>query len=113
MSRALQNCAALLKREVRHDDVVSRYGGDEFCIWLWELRDEFIVRGIAERLVQTFRDEAEYTISMGVSFFAKGDAYEDVIKRADRALYFAKENGRNQFAFLPEHEQDAQGCGTV
>ena len=111
--RALQNCAALLKREVRHDDVVSRYGGDEFCIWLWELRDEFIVRGIAERLVQTFRDEAEYTISMGVSFFAKGDAYEDVIKRADRALYFAKENGRNQFAFLPEHEQDAQGCGTV
>lgn len=113
--RALQNAAALLKREVRHDDVVSRYGGDEFCIWLWELHDEFIVRGIAERLVQTFRDEAEYTISMGVSFFAEGDTYEEVIKRADRALYYAKENGRNQFVFLPESERqnDAEKSGTA
>lgn len=111
--RALQYAASLLKQEVRHDDVVSRYGGDEFCIWLWELRDEFIVRGIAERLVQTFRDEAEFTISMGVSFFAKGDVYEEVIRRADRALYFAKENGRNQFALLPEDEKEAGQERTV
>ena len=63
--------------------------------------------------MNSFRDEAEFTISMGVSFFAKGDLYEEVIRRADRALYFAKENGRNQFALLPEDEKEAGQERTV
>lgn len=102
--RALQKTAAILKQEVRREDVVSRYGGDEFCIWLWRLKDEYVARNIAERIVNAFRNEGEFTISMGVAFFSRGDSYEKVIKKADQALYRAKENGRNQFVILPKSD---------
>jgi len=103
---ALQITAHSLKAALRSADVASRYGGEEFCILLPQTPiNEAVV--IAERIRQKVAS-TEYphgksqplglvTISVGVSTFARHiDTAERVISAADRALYNAKNLGKNR-----------------
>jgi diguanylate cyclase (GGDEF)-like protein len=99
----LANLAAILKRSVRNVDFVARYGGEEFVVVLVETPAEAALQ-IAERiraLVETPRLGAankliSVTVSLGVTDSRDGDARpEDVLARADRAMYEAKHAGRN------------------
>ncbi len=100
--------AALLKTVVcRPGDTISRYGGEEFAILLPETGMEGAEK-VAEMLVQrvagetiTFNGVAiPVTISIGLAVFNCGAPDADVqsfIERADKALYHAKESGRNRY----------------
>lgn len=101
----LRQVAQTLKRNVRATDIVCRYGGEEMSIILPNTAEEeaySTAQKICERVAQhkfklTNGTETNVTISLGVSTFPKdGDTAESMISTADKRLYDAKNNGRNQ-----------------
>lgn len=102
----LKTFAQVLERQVRHDDLVSRFGGEEFVVVLPGL-EQAAARQLAERL----RGEVErtpfrlglsaplhVTVSIGVSTLASDhdQPLDQALKLADDALYQAKRSGRNR-----------------
>jgi diguanylate cyclase (GGDEF)-like protein len=88
--------AKILLREVRRADYVFRYGGEEFLVLLPETGPER-AQEAAERLRKTVEAEAGVTISLGVAHLEESPSKpEQLIAHADRALYRAKQNGRNR-----------------
>jgi diguanylate cyclase (GGDEF)-like protein len=98
----LKRVATLLDDGVRTTDSVARWGGEEFLILLrrTDLKD---ASALAERLRESLSDHlfpqvGKVTASFGVSSPGPGDDLHAVVDRADRALYEAKESGRNRSA---------------
>ncbi len=87
----------------RKTDFVARYGGEEFCVLLPGANLE-LCRRLGDRLLETVRREPFHyqkisiaaTVSIGVAELVPGEAVSMWLLRADRALYQAKETGRNQ-----------------
>ena len=96
--RVLIETGAILKKCLRNTDIVSRYGGDEFCIWVYGDVDSTVLVNIANRILGEYRQAGSVSVSIGIAAAKQGDTdYQTVIKRADQALYKAKRQGRNQF----------------
>lgn len=89
----------LLQHNIRDHDVGARWGGEELAIYLPSVTLEAGIR-IAERLKDKVRDISNpgVTISVGVSHWEKGrsDSVKEVVKRADEALYSAKNSGKDR-----------------
>lgn len=101
--QALKQFAAWLKNGVRRVDTVGRYGGEEFVIVLVDCGPARALK-VADKLrreaarrsqIPPFQELGGFTVSMGVSSLMNGDSAQDLIQRADQALYAAKEKGRN------------------
>ena len=101
----LREVAQTLKRNVRSTDIVCRYGGEEMSIILPNTSKEEalatahkICSRVAEKKFRLYGGrETGVTISLGVATFpADGETAVDVIETADKRLYLAKNNGRNQ-----------------
>ncbi len=101
----LRQVAQVLKKNVRTSDIVCRYGGEEMSIILPNTNNkeartnaERICKAVAEKPFKlNATDESHVTISLGVATFpADGEIPEVLIETADKGLYRAKENGRNQ-----------------
>ncbi|MFJ7313233.1 putative bifunctional diguanylate cyclase/phosphodiesterase [Pseudomonas sp. NPDC098747] len=97
-----------IKSSVRsHEDVVARFGGDEFCI-LISLRDREEARNMAQRIMTKMKEPIELagrrmvmTTSIGISLFPEdGSTCEELLKHADLALYQSKGAGRNGLHFF-------------
>jgi diguanylate cyclase (GGDEF)-like protein len=105
--RLLKTIAACFRDALREMDLVSRYGGEEFVILLVETGLADAV-SIAERLcamvrevrIQTAAGEYGVTVSIGVTELAPKDSLEQLIARSDRAMYNAKQAGRNQVRYI-------------
>ncbi len=100
---ALQKLSEILRRQIRRQDILSRYGGDEFIILLPRTTIED-ARALAGRLfdaIQTTRlfyqdVPVPLSASMGVAVSAPRENLEGCIQRADAALYRAKASGKNR-----------------
>jgi len=99
----LKEVAARLASNMRSIDVVSRYGGEEFLIAMPDTDQEAAIvaadriRSLIGGTPITVGDQAfSIAVSAGVSEARKGEHFRDVFKRADGALYTAKQEGRNQ-----------------
>lgn len=107
--RVLADLARALAGAIRLEDRVFRYGGEEIVLLLPEQREEGL-RALAERLRERVRQEAiehadgvdgVVTVSVGGAVFDPGqdageEGWEAVVERADRALYRAKQAGRDR-----------------
>lgn len=103
----LRDLADNCRNIFRKTDVVGRYGGEEFAVML-PGAEERMAKIIAERLrssieastVKSGDDEINYTVSIGISCASGKDVrIEELLDRADRALYTAKADGRNRAVF--------------
>lgn len=95
--------ANILRKTLRDGDKVFRYGGEEFVIILNRL-DDMQCKNITNRLINLIRNNKliykgvglSVTMSIGATKFVQGDTPDSLIARADKALYKAKEKGKNQ-----------------
>ena len=108
--KLLQSVSARLQECVRGTDTVSRQGGDEFLIVIGELQDVDtagrVARKILERLSEPFNVEGHNintSFSIGVSMYpGDGQDFASLLRKADTALYHAKQGGRNNYHFFTE-----------
>lgn len=101
----LQKFATLIRQSLRGADIVCRFGGDEFA-YLLPYSGSLEAYAVAERIKGTIlshpflignNEEVFITISFGIASFPEhGDTSEEVLKKADQALFVSKENGRNR-----------------
>ena len=100
---ALKSLAALVRQTLRPTDVVARYGGEEFVVLLVDTRagegQQVLTRLQRSLSVGLFMHEQQnvlVTFSAGVTEYRHGERIEDVLERADQALYEAKRMGKNR-----------------
>ncbi len=101
----LKQCAAALKKSVRDMDFVARFGGEEFCVLLPETPPN---RGaeLAERMREAVMSlpAPVPTISVGAAYWEPRVPADEIIRRADEALYRAKESGRDRVVQYGERD---------
>ncbi len=102
----LKQTANVFQSSCREGDVAGRYGGEEFVIMLPETNLQGAVefaerlRALIEKVTFEYNDlKLNVTISFGVAEFKGEKTPAELIKRADEALYVAKETGRNKVCF--------------
>jgi diguanylate cyclase (GGDEF)-like protein/PAS domain S-box-containing protein len=104
----LQSVARRLFACVRSSDTVGRQGGDEFVVVLWEVRQAEDAGITASKILEALRKphhinehELHVTASIGVVTYPDdGEDVETLMKKADSAMYHAKESGRDSFQFF-------------
>jgi|GEM_PF-5819293 len=96
----LKDIAKVIQLNIRKTDIFARWGGEEFIILTPETTEEN-VEILAEKLRYAIENydfglPQKITASFGVTQYIGGETSEQIIKRADKAMYQAKENGRNR-----------------
>ncbi len=112
--QVLIRVAKLIKGTIRSVDFLARYGGEEFIILLsgaslvqgWRVAEKIRTR-IAKEVFEHGDKQPGGCLTVSIGCAAQDEQIqrlEDLIKRADKALYFAKDNGRNQVAVFEDPE---------
>jgi diguanylate cyclase (GGDEF)-like protein/PAS domain S-box-containing protein len=97
----LKHIANLFQASLRKDDIIFRWGGEEFCILIdsdlssTEFVAELLRKRITELTIDTLPD-IRITMSFGITDAKSSDTLETFFKRADETLYRAKTHGKNQ-----------------
>lgn len=110
----LQSLSNILTKQTRKTDIVGRYGGEEFSILLPETSlsrayslTQRLRRNIEGHLFETNQGKLSITVSIGLSEFKPDkDNPNSVTRKADNALYVAKESGRNRVERRTEQRHD-------
>lgn len=99
---ALRATAEVLRKTLRKEDTICRYGGEEFLVVLptTEPEDAAILAARLFTAVEQRGTELKLptTVSIGIAALRSGDTVESVLHRADQALYASKAQGRNRFS---------------
>ena len=101
---ALKEVVRQVKKSIRKDDQLIRWGGEEFIVII-VTHSQILLEGVAENLrrqIETTAFEAigALTCSFGVTLHRKNELITQTVKRADEALYAAKEGGRNRTVLI-------------
>ncbi|WP_333606645.1 putative bifunctional diguanylate cyclase/phosphodiesterase, partial [Arsukibacterium sp.] len=115
----LQQVAKRLAEQLRKTDTLARFGGDEFVVLVTDLqakselaslRVEVLANKLLQCLISDFTlAERQYSISasIGIAMFDDAASVDELLQRADLAMYDAKNRGRNQLCFF-NHQMQAQ-----
>ncbi len=111
--RILRQVGRKITSCMRTMDTAYRYGGEEFTVLLPETDCEAAVT-VAERIKDAVNrettgliDESSVTVSIGVTEYSDADSISALIKRADKAMYVAKQRGRNCIAYWQPDQETA------
>jgi len=98
--KVLCRIASELTTSMRKEDLICRWGGEEFVVLLSASTSEKVYEHMEEMrervAAMDFSPASQVTFSAGMSTYREGESFTEWFKRADKALYQAKENGRNQ-----------------
>jgi len=104
--RILRRVARLITSCMRTMDTAYRYGGEEFTVLLPETTCDDALT-VAERIKEAvsgetldYINDSKVTVSIGVTEYSDTDSVSNLVKRADHAMYIAKQKGRNRIAYL-------------
>ncbi|MCF2910319.1 EAL domain-containing protein [Pseudoalteromonas sp. DL2-H2.2] len=108
--KVLIHSAQRLKSALREKDTVARLGGDEFIILLGDLKTSADIHPIAAKLVKLFHAPFDIdgrafniSLSLGIAIFPQdADTPNDLLRKADSAMYNAKQQGRNTYCLFTE-----------
>jgi diguanylate cyclase (GGDEF)-like protein len=118
----LQQFAGRVKGCLRESDILARQGGDEFTIFLPDIREEDDAIEIANRMIHSLQEpwqinghQFHTTCSIGMAFYPKnGKTVDELMKSSDIALYQAKEAGGNNYKIYSsennEGNENIQNC---
>ncbi|MCU7944894.1 MAG: EAL domain-containing protein [Candidatus Thiodiazotropha sp. (ex Cardiolucina cf. quadrata)] len=103
----LKDIAKCLKSISREIDFVARLSGDEFCIIVKDVNDDYAAAHVAQRCLDMISEPIELSArkftpscSIGIAHYPDdGEDLSSMLKAADTSLYSAKEHGKNQYAF--------------
>lgn len=106
----LKKCSLLMKKTLRPSDIIVRIGGDEFVVFLKDIKSREEIIRYTERLVEElqmpyiFENRALFVSgSIGIAVTPDdGNTFEGLYEKADRALYTVKTEGKNNFSFYEE-----------
>ncbi len=103
----ISRIADILQTNVGYRGIVGRFGGDEFCVFLEKINDRAalknLVKTIVKEMAYAFDPQLTVTASIGVSQYpVDGEEYETLFSKADKALYVAKEKGKNRHIIYDE-----------
>jgi diguanylate cyclase (GGDEF)-like protein len=109
----LTEVAARLGRCVRASDTLARFGGDEFAVLAEQLTSPTDAKIIGEKVVQAMQksfdvndEPAKVTVSVGVAIHQPGTVTaDDIVHRADDAMYHAKLCGKNRYFIAEAHDE--------
>lgn len=95
-----QTIASLLRKY----DLVCRFGGDEFMIYLCDIPSKNVIQKKAQQICQLlhrpYKETFQLSASIGIALNpVDASTFEDLYKKADIAMYYVKEDGKNNFAF--------------
>jgi len=97
----LKSLAEIFVSSVREDDLIARWGGEEFVVIAKyaTVEDlEKLVKKLQKKILEySFHPVPRVTLSFGLSVYMKGDCEDSIFKRVDNAMYTAKQNGRNRY----------------
>ena len=98
----LKEVVNVVKTQIRKSDIFARWGGEEFIILLPNGTDPMKVAEKIKEKVENhkFKNLPKITVSIGVTTFKEGDTINSIIRRADQALYKAKEKGKNRVEYI-------------
>jgi diguanylate cyclase (GGDEF)-like protein/PAS domain S-box-containing protein len=104
----LAQCANRIKGCVRESDTVARLGGDEFTVILTAPESPARVENVCQKILQTLespfpigKEVAHMSGSIGVTLYPNdATTSEELIRKADQAMYAAKNAGKNQFSYF-------------
>jgi diguanylate cyclase len=106
--KVLAATAQLLQTSLREVDTVARVGGDEFALILWDIIDATYVIQVIQKMMQRFEKNIEIddlsiqvTLSLGIAIYPR-DGNHSLLEKADAAMYYAKEHGKNKFKLFNE-----------
>lgn len=105
-----------LRSMFRAMDVVGRFGGDEFMVFMTDVKDPVAIKRNGDRLREFFRNfkAGEYvkysvTASIGAAVFSEdGKDFESLFRTADKAVYVVKKRGKNDVAFYGDVKEEAE-----
>jgi two-component system cell cycle response regulator len=103
----LKQIASILKANLRLNDLIVRFGGEEIVIIFVDIQlsDAQVIAERLREIIANYHFQAidnsiiRVTVSIGVSEFEKTDTLESLIKKSDKNLYLAKEQGRNRVVY--------------
>ncbi len=113
--RALKRFADSLKKCADRRDIVCRIGGDEFVVFYTDQIDRDELKKKAQEMLELLTEvlrEMGYgqitSVSIGVALHpCDGTGYEALYSNADKALYYVKKNGKNDYSFYSEEQQES------
>jgi diguanylate cyclase (GGDEF)-like protein/PAS domain S-box-containing protein len=110
----LRETAHRLRETIRDSDAVFRPGGDEFLVLLPNVPNALIAEEVASRILKAFHQpmmiegkELGCTVSVGGSISDGSETVSELLREADTAMYEAKQQGRDRYAFFDYRQQHA------
>ena len=119
--KTLQLFADVLRSNSREQDIVCRLAGDEFVVFYTDMVDKDTAAKKAEGIISLFSEKiiklgygGIVSVSIGIVICEEnGEEFQELYRKADKSLYFVKNNGKNAYHFYSKNKENVNQINTV